>query len=172
MFTTAFWRSPQGSRNRIQFSKAIQKVWLGEAAAGSTECVGVWAWVCMGSCLCLLESRLWVSMYTTNKHTWLLSDVWDCCSSGLHGSCQQSSNATTLISNIEQSISSYPPKTKEQIFSEVGFFFNWDEAFPTPDVWSWIWSISQQQGLVKRNSEFKKKFTIKCFQLYQYVLKA
>lgn len=120
------------------------------------------------SFLCLLESRLWVSMSTTNKHTWLLSDVWDCCSSGLHGSCQQSSNTTTLISNIEQSISSYPHKTKNRHFLKLGFFFfNWDEAFPTPDVWSWIWSISQQQGLVNRNSEFKKKFTVKCFQLYQ-----
>ena len=126
MFTTAFWRSPQGSRNRIQFSKPTQKVRLGEAAAGSAECVegmcvGVWAWVCMGAVLCLLESRLWVSMYTTNKHTWLWSDVWDC-SSGLHGSCQQSSNATTLISNIEQSISSYPHKTKNRHFLESVFF--------------------------------------------------
>ena len=95
-----------------------------------------------------------------------------------HGFCLMSAIAplgdTAAVSRVPKGRHSkvIHKETKNRHFLKLAFFFfNWDEPFQTPDVWSRIPSISQQQDLVKRNSEFKKKFTIRCFQLYHYVLK-
>lgn len=95
--------------------------------------------------------------------TWGFPLMTGAASSCFHGCCQQSSKGMTLWSNIEQSTPLTHTRQRAGIFWSC-FFFKQGWGFSKlPWVWSWIWSISQQEGLVKGISNLKRKSYLSFF---------